>query len=312
MVDLVIPYYNNADMKWRTILKDYMAKEGSNDRQVVGKERYRDADCFQYWFRCVEENCPWVNKIFLIVATESQLPSWLDRKNPKLRIVYHEDYIPKELLPTFNTLTIEIFISLIEDLSDNYVYCNDDYYFLNPTNKEMFFVGDIPVYRSHEAKLEKFGDDYLNASDGTFYQTLNNGMDLQLKISGDKAKWYAIDHLPVAHKKNFEKETIEKYYDMFIEANKSSRFRNKTMYGNHVFVCLYRDLYPYYKFDYTESYYVTMREDIDFNEHSKCKMVCFNDTEQLDEKSFEDVKARMIKFFEGKFPNKSSFEKEEG
>lgn len=309
MIDIVIPFYNNSDDYWRNILRKYLNEENPNDRQATGDERYRDADCFQYWFRCVEKNCPWVNKVFLIVACESQLPKWLDTSNPKLRVVYHDEYIPKELLPTFNTLTIELFISRIKDLSNNYVYCNDDYYFLNLTNKEMFFVNDLPVYRSHKVNIEKFGEDYLNASDGSFYQMLNNGMDLQLEISGDKAHWYALDHIPVAHKKDFELEIINKYYDRFIKANLTSRFRNKSMYGNHVFVCLYRDLKPYYVFDYINSYYVTMRKDIDFNEHSHCNMVCFNDTEQLNDDDFIEVKNKMIEFFKEKFPDKSSFER---
>lgn len=309
MIDIVVPFYNDKDEKWRNVLRKYLSDEKTEDRQATGDERYRDADCFQYWFRCVEQNCPWVNKIFLIVACESQLPKWLNRDNPKLRIVCHEEYIPKELLPTFNTLTIEFFISLIKDLSDNYIYCNDDYYFLNPTNKELLFVNDLPVYKSHKVPIEKFGEDYLNASDGTFYQVLNNGMDLQLKISGDKAHWYALDHIPVPHKKEFEKEIIRKYYYTFIEANKHSRFRNRNMYSNHVFVCLYKDLKPYYVFDYMDSYYVTMRKDINFDDHAHCKMICFNDTEQLNSEDFKNVKERMIKFFEDRFPNKSTFEK---
>ena len=309
MIDIVIPFYNDSDDKWRNIMYDYMAKEGSNDRQVVGEERYRDWECFKYWFRCVEENCKWVNKVFLIVASESQIPKWLDTTNPKLRIVYHKDFIPEELLPTFNIFTIEVFINKIKYLSDNYIYCNDDYFFLNPTNAEMFFVNDIPVYVDKKTDLVKFGAGCLESSDGTFYQILNNGMDLQLEILGDKSKWYSIDHLPVAHKKNFESELIDKYYDRFINANKNSRFRHKDNMSSHTFICLYRDLKPYYIFNYINSYYLTVRNDIDFYNHQNCKMVCFNDTEQLSTEDFKEVKNRMIEFFGDKFPKKSSFEK---
>lgn len=308
MIDIVVPFYNDSDEYWKNIMYEHMKKEGSNDRQVTGEERYRDWDCFKYFFRCIENNCPWVNKVFLLLANETQVPEWLDTSNPKLRIVYHREYIPEELLPTFNTMTIELFISNIKDLSDNYIYCNDDYYFLNPISKNMFFVDDIPVYRDTERNLEKFNDEYLKGSDGTFYAILNNGLDLQLEIKGDKAKMYSIDHLPVPHNKTFEKEIINKYYDRFINANKISGFRNKNNYSNHVFTSLYRDLKPYYKYNYTGSYYLTVRKETDFNDHKNCKMVCFNDTEQLSKEDFIETKNRMIKFFENKFPNKSSFE----
>lgn len=312
MIDIVVPFYNDSDSIWRNIMYEYMAKEGSNDRQVTGEERYRDWECFKYFFRGIEENCKWVNKVFLVVASETQVPEWLDTNNPKLRIVYHREFIPEELLPTFNTMTIEVYLSKIKDLSDNYIYCNDDYFFLNPTNAEMFFINDIPVYVDRKCKLEKFGAWWLEGSDGTFYQTLNNGMDLQLEIVGDKSNWYSIDHLPVSHKKDFESEIIDKYYDTFIKANNLSRFRHGNNISGHVFICLYKDLKPYYIFNYTNSYYVTVRSNINFNDHKNCKMICFNDTEQLSKEDFKEIKRKMIDFFESKFPNRSSFERKEG
>lgn len=309
MLDIVIPFYNDYDEHWRTIMYDYMAKEGSNDRQVVGEERYRDWDCFKYFFRCIEKNCKWVNKVFLIVADESQVPDWVNKDNPKLRIVYHRDYIPEELLPTFNIMTIEDYICNIEDLADNYVYCNDDYYFLNETPKDLFMVGDYLVFKNGPLELKKIDDWYLNGSDGTFYKSLNNGIDLQLEINGDKAKWYAIDHIPVVHNKTFEKDIINKYYDRFINANKESKFRCGENISNHVFTCLYKDTKPYFLFNNYNSCYVTVRKETDFNIYDSFTMVCFNDTQQLSKDDFMETKNKMVKFFENKFPGKSSFEK---
>jgi len=309
MIDIVIPYYNDSDEIWRNITRNYMTEEGSNDRQVIGEERYRDWDNFRYFFRGIEENCKWVNKIFLIVATESQIPDWLDTTNPKLRIVYHREYIPEELLPTFNPMTIELFVGNIEDLSDNYIYMNDDYFFLNPTKASMFFVDNYPVYKDNKFELKKLD---TSGEDGTFYQILNNGMDLQTKICGDKAHWYSIYHLPLAHKKNFEKEIIDKYYEEFINANKSSKFRNKDNLCGHMFICLYQDLEPYYIFNsYTNSSYVSVRKDTNFDDYIDKQMVCFNDTQLLKQEDFEETKNRMLDFFSKKFPNRSSYEREE-
>ena len=308
MIDIVVPFYNDSDEKWRNVFREYLSKQNTDDRQVIGDERYRDWDCFKYFFRGIEKNCPWVNKVFLLVACESQVPDWLDTNNPKLRIVYHNEFIPEELLPTFNTFTIENYICKIKDLSNNYIYCNDDYFFLNPISSNMFFVDDYPVYRDNGEKIFKFGSDYLNASDGTFYSVLNNGIDLQLEVSGDKAKWYTLDHLPVAHKKDFENEILDKYYNEFLEANKGC-FRDKYKYSNHVFTSLYRDLKRYYKFDnYYNSCYVALKSNVDFEKYKNCDMICFNDTEQLDD--FETTKNKMISFFKNKFKDKSSYEKE--
>lgn len=308
-IDIVIPFYNDSDKVWREVLYSFMECEGSNDRQVVGEERYRDWENLKYWFRGVEENCKWVNKVFLVVASESQIPEWLDKSNPKLRIVLHKDYVPSELLPTFNIMTIENYFCKIRDLSNNYVYCNDDYFFLNPTTEEMFFINNYPVYKDTESKLTKIN---TNGEDGTFFQILNNGMDLQLKINGDISRWYMLEHLPVPHKKDFENEIIDKYYEDFINANNKSKFRHKDNFSNHVFLCLYRDMRQYKKFDsYSNSCYVTVTKDTNFNDYKDKDMVCFNDTQVLSKEDFIDVKNRMLDFLENKFPNKSTFEKQE-
>ena len=308
-IDIVIPYYNDNDKEWKNVLYDYMEKENSNDRQVTGDERYREWNCFKYWFRGVENNCKWVNKVFLIVASKSQIPKWLDTTNPKLRIVLHEDYIPKELLPTFNTFTIENFIPLIDDLSDNFVYCNDDYYFLNPTTKETFFINDYPVYKEDSLELKKLDSDGI---DGTFYQILNNGMDLQLKINGDKAKWYALTHLPEPYKKDSALEILKDNFDYFIKANSTSKFRSRDKISNHLYNCIYKDTKDYYKFNvYKNSCYVSVTNETDFNNYKNKQMVCFNDTQLINQNNFEEIKNKMIDFFENKFPNKSSFEKKE-
>lgn len=310
MIDIVIPFYNDSDKEWAEVLYEYMKKENMEDRQVSGEERYRDWECFKYWFRGIEKNCKWANKVFIVVANESQIPDWLDRKNPKIEIVYHRDFIPEELLPTFNPMTIEVFFSKIKGLSNNYIYMNDDYFFINPTKKTLFFVDDLPVYKDTTEDLVKFGAWWTDGEDGTFYKTLNNDMDFQLKVNGEKSHWYALEHLPVAHKKDFESEIIDKYYEDFINANNKSRFRDKSNHTGHLLVCLYKDMRPYYKFNvYSNSCYVSVTKDTDFNKYEDKDMVCFNDTQLLKQEDFEETKKRMIEFFERKFPNKCSFEK---
>ena len=193
------------------------------------------------------------------------------------------------------------------DLSDNYVYCNDDYYFLNPTTKEMFFVNDLPVYYTEKKEIERID---ASGEDGTFYQTLNNGMDLQQRICGNKAHWYSFDHLPVSHKKDFEKEILDQYYDTFINANKKSRFRHKDNFTIHFFLCLYRDLKPYYKYNGNRnSCYVSVRKDTNFDDFGNYDMICFNDTQLLEPQDFNETKNKMVSFFEKRFPNKSKYEK---
>ena len=166
----------------------------------------------------------------------------------------------------------------------------------------MFFQDNLPVYHNGPSKLIEFDNYLLNGSDGTFYKVLNNGMELQKRISGIAARGYNIDHLPVAHKKNFEKRMIDLNYNLFIDANSLSKFRHKNNYSNHVFVCLYKDTEPYILYNvYENSKYVTIKKDTNFGEYANYTMVCFNDTEQLERKDFEKAKNKMVIFLKKSF-----------
>lgn len=100
--------------------------------------RFRnDFDFLRYWFRGVEKFAPWVNRIFFVTA--GHLPDWLNLQHPKLKIIRHSDFIPQEFLPTFNSHTIENNLHRIKELSENFVYFNDDFYLLRKTRSEDFF-----------------------------------------------------------------------------------------------------------------------------------------------------------------------------
>ena len=83
---------------------------------------------------------PWFNKIFLI--TYGHIPDFLYLGHEKLRIVRHDEYIPKEYLPTFNSNTIEMNIHRINELSENFILFNDDVFPLQPIVEDYYFKDD--------------------------------------------------------------------------------------------------------------------------------------------------------------------------
>lgn len=62
-----------------------------------------------------------------------------------MRIVKHEDFIPKEFLPVFNSTAIEVHLHRIPGLSDNFVYFNDDMYLMKHCKPTDFFRKGKPV-----------------------------------------------------------------------------------------------------------------------------------------------------------------------
>lgn len=148
-IDWVFPYVNCDDIEWQ---QSYMYERKKlnlpiNEKYMNGV-RYRDLGFLPYLIRGLDKYCNWLNHIFIIVATESQIPKWLNTNHPKIRIVLHKDIIPEEYLPTFNSTTIEMFLKNIPDLSEHFIYANDDMFPIDYLDPSSFFdENGIPKYK---------------------------------------------------------------------------------------------------------------------------------------------------------------------
>lgn len=138
-IDFVVPWVDDSDPIWRA--KKAM-RTGIDLKTGNNAERYRDWETLKYWFRGVEKFAPWVRYVYFV--TDEQKPAWLNIEHPKLKWVKHTDYIPQEYLPTFSSHTIEWNLHRIEDLSEHFVYFNDDVFLIRDTRPEDFFVNGQP------------------------------------------------------------------------------------------------------------------------------------------------------------------------
>lgn len=150
-IDLVVPMVFVTDAEWRKKYAAVCAKHGKV--ADITDERVRTWDLERYFFRAIEKFMPWVHTIHLILDSETQIPEWLDAS--KVHIVYHRDIMPAELLPTFNSQAIEMFLCNIEGLSEKFIYANDDMIPVSPMKPEDFFVDGLPVIHC----AEKYHDD---------------------------------------------------------------------------------------------------------------------------------------------------------
>ena len=158
-VDLVVPYVDSSDPEWIKLFNEYSPKTG--EEAVDAPNRFRgNTDIFRYFFRCVEKNMPWIHKIHLLVQSETQVPKWINRD--VVHVVYHEDFIPKEYLPTFNSCTIEMFLWNIPGLSEEFLYANDDFYVLKPTSVGDFFSGNKVKFNFNFFRKHKDTNIYIN------------------------------------------------------------------------------------------------------------------------------------------------------
>lgn len=174
-IDLVVPMVFATDANWR---KKYAATCEKHGIPVnIDDERVRTWDLEKYFFRAIEKFMPWIDTIHLILDSETQIPDWLDAS--KVHIVYHKDIMPAELLPTFNSQAIEMWLHKIEGLSEKFIYANDDMIPVSPMKEEDFFVNGLPVIHCDE----KYYDDLS----GIFRTVVRNTQDM---VAYDAGKYY--------------------------------------------------------------------------------------------------------------------------
>lgn len=137
-IDIVVPWVDSSDPEWQSDKSKYSSGNSYGDRP----ERFRERGLLKYFFRCIDKNMPWVRNVFFL--TRQNVPAWLDTSNPKLCIVKHEDFIPENALPCFNSSLLERYLHLIPDLSEHFIYFNDDCYVLSPVSEDYFFHNGMP------------------------------------------------------------------------------------------------------------------------------------------------------------------------
>lgn len=135
-MDAVITYVNGLDPNWQ---KDYAKVVGGDMLQ----KRFRDWGTLPYLYRGIRRHMPYVNNVYLVVASESQVPDWV--KDSDVKVVLHKDIIPAEYLPTFNCNTIELFLHRIPGLDEQFLNFNDDMFPVRDTKAEEFFLDGKPV-----------------------------------------------------------------------------------------------------------------------------------------------------------------------
>lgn len=318
-IDIVIPWVNPNDDIWFNEYKIACEKfDGDKNPQ-----RIRDFNIFNYWFRAIEKNMPWIRFIHLFLYGKSQIPAWLNTNHPKLKIHFHNEIIPEKYLPTYNSCLYFRYYYKLKDLAEKFIYLEDDIFVLNKTTPSDFFENNKPKACSllskqinsnpvDEANLNRANIKYPNQKLDMFQTMVKNTLDLCFDYTKTSFKIYKNSHTGLSVLRSESKEIFEnlnaKLDNYFIK----NKFRNK---NNIITEWLYnyirleknnfieqKDPDMNYSEIYNENYYQTF-----FKLALKSKILCMNDILKPNA-NFNLTKERLKKCLDGLFPNKSSFE----
>lgn len=311
-VDLVYCWVDGNDVEWQEEKLYWQKKLGIETVDVINPCRFSNNEELRYSLRSVTQNLPWINRIFII--TNGQVPKWLDTTHSKIQIINQKDIMPADALPTFNSEAIETCIVNIPDLSEYFLYANDDMfikkylsksYFFNKTGKPIIRLEKRPKKKELlETKLylknlvysanliyEKFGKNYK-------YQASHN-IDSYTKSSFIECK------------KVFENEFNETSYKKFRSSNSIQRMGVYFyMLANNL--CKFRVLKTHSRKSKLENICVDLQSpdimDKEIKRHGdKLKLFCINDNELT-----KDEDRRTLKpYLETLYPTKADWEKDE-
>lgn len=302
-IDIVYTWVDGSDPMWRKKRYTELQKlwNWEEIEQYWNVEwRFRDNDELRYSLRSLEKYFPEHGEIYIV--TDHQIPSFL-KIHPKVHIIFHEDFMNPESLPTFSSKNIEASLVHIPNLSEKFLYFNDDV-FLGPD----FNIWDMFTENKSVQYLIAIGesglDSYIppNASAHNILKQVYENYMLQ--------DWIAV-HVPKAIEKSYFLQMKQEFLYLFdaISYEKFRYIQNPSLLSDfyvrwmlyHRYSTLWKKKDVYIQstsYDYQEL----------FSNFENIAFFCINDTGDNVEKTDPQL-LEISRVLERLFPDASKYEK---
>ena len=142
-IDVVYTWVDDTWPGYSDLLRAYAA-----DRHDLNPNRTRDnLQVLKYSLRSVARFLPWARQIYLVTC-RPQVPAWLN--TAAVQIVHHDEFMPREHVPTFNSFAIVANLHRLPGLARRFVYVEDDRLFGRPVDESDFFdaSGRVRIYQA--------------------------------------------------------------------------------------------------------------------------------------------------------------------
>ena len=238
-IDLLWTYVNSTDPEW---IKNFEKYSGiTNTRKY--SNRYRENGSFLFSMRSVFKNLKFIKDYWIVLASESQIPSFINYKKNlngeyeliydknynnlndsdkiKLHFVFHKDIFPdKKVLPTFNSDAIETVLGNIKGISECFIYLNDDFFIYSPL-KPGFFIkrnGKINLYKINTFAPNFSGQDW----DKTI---ILSNLLLNKYFNNNKRRLYPLHNIYFMRKSILQE--LDKNFKPVFDSTRKQRLRYK-------------------------------------------------------------------------------------
>ena len=223
-IDAIFTWVDGNDPKHINKMLPYMSGK-NNWKNKKFKTRFQQVNEIEYSVRSIIKFAPFIKNIYIV--TDNQTPSFLKEYNlnkkesePEIKIIDHSVIFREhqEILPVFNSMSIETLIYKIPNLSEYFVYFNDDFLLFNKTKPTDFFIDGQPVVRGKKTKFDKEIlykkiYNYFLLLQGKKLKSSKYGykraQQIAARLIGFKKVYFKMHHTPTP----LRKSTIEKFFN---------------------------------------------------------------------------------------------------
>ncbi len=223
-IDVVYTWVDDKDPDWQDSRAQYsgVAAQHSTAGRSNLDERFTNRDELKYSLRSLELFAPFVRNIFIV--TSGHIPSWINVDHPQIKMISHSEiFSRKDFLPTFNSSGIETQLHHIPELSENFIYFNDDFFLGEFCTPEDFFQSNGVVkyfngdQKSFEHDIDETSEEYIAAD--------KNAIELLKRDYGTFTR-ELMEHAPYPASKSLIEE-MEARYQAEFDRCASHRFRSQ-------------------------------------------------------------------------------------
>ncbi len=149
-IDAVITWVDGSEPNYKLKLE-----ENLKNKKIINRQ-YTQANEIDFCVASIIKFAPFIRKIFIV--TDKQKPKFSRIRHmvslEKIEIIDHEEIFRDNLdcMPSFNIRSIDALLFKIKNLSDKFIYFNDDMFLIRETNKKDWFKDNKAVLTGSWAK----------------------------------------------------------------------------------------------------------------------------------------------------------------
>ena len=285
-IDAVITWVDGSEPNYKLKLEKNL-----KNKRIINRQ-YTQANEIDFCVASIIKFAPFVRKIFIV--TDKQKPRFSGIRHmvslEKIEIIDHEEIFRDNLdcMPSFNIRSIDALLFKIKNLSDKFIYFNDDMFLIKETTKEDWFKDNKAVLTGSWAKT------YNKQLIKTISHKIKNLLNFRPSFNAAQSKAANIVGFHNKYFKSFHcgrpqiKSVIKDFYD-----KNPQRLTNQIRYK-------FRDGRQY--MPYSLCWHLLIKENL-YVESSTNKLVEINKSRNLSAKKLEKILKSIDSKAEVKFLN---------